>query len=132
MTKTIAVRLLFLGVVAAGLAGCGSSVDFVRMDPTLYEPKPKDFPIEIHDGSVMRPHVVIGVLTASQDMEASLGTLSTYDTVVMNLKKKAREVGGDALVEVRPLYDGANVKGAVTLSAKVVHYLEKKATVTAH
>jgi len=132
MTKTIAVRLLFLGVVAGGLAGCGSNVDFVRTDPTMFESKPKDAPVEIYDGTIIRPHIVIGVLTASQDMEASLGTLSTYDTVMARLKDRAREVGGDALVEVHPLYDGANVKGAVTLTAKVIRYMEKTTSVTAH
>ena len=131
MTKRIALPLLFLGVVAVGLAGCGSSVDFVRTDPTVYEPKPNNFMVEVTEGGMLHPHVVIGVLTASQNMEASLSSLSTYDTVLAKLQKRAREVGGDALIEVRPVYDGSKVKGEVTLTAKVVRYLEKKTSITA-
>ena len=126
MRTAILSRVFLLGLVAWALSGCGSNVDFVRVDPTEFPSRDSKAPVEIHRGKVLRPHIVIGVVTASQNMEATTGALSTYDDVVRQLKEKARKVGGDALVELRPVYsDGASLNSEVQFTAKVVKFLEK-------
>lgn len=124
---TLAVALL------TGLTGCGSSVDFVRMDPTVYPKKNSNDPVEVFQGSVVRPHVVIGVATASREMKATTGSVSSYDAALYELKALARELGGDALVGLKPVYtEDTSDKPKVELTAKVVKFLEKEATISAH
>ncbi|NNF07240.1 MAG: hypothetical protein HKN21_10810 [Candidatus Eisenbacteria bacterium] len=113
------------------LVGCGSNVEFIRTDPTKYESTPSTTQIEVFQGPIVKPHVVIGVVTAVQEMKATTGTLSTYDEALRVLRVKARSVGGHALAELKPVYsDNAHVEPKVELTAKVVRFLEKEASIS--
>ena len=119
-------------LVAAGvtLSSCGSNVKFVRQDMTEYPPKPANAPIEIHRGSVLEPHVVIGTMTAEKTIEASFSSESTYDEVLAWLKDQAREVGADALVGVSPVNEVGGLNTKLVLTATAIRYLEPSKTIT--
>ena len=70
--KKLAVRLVPAIALAVLVTACGSGVTFVRQDMTEYPPRPSDAVVEIHDNDVMKPHVVIGTLTASPGDEGLL------------------------------------------------------------
>ena len=122
-------RLVVLGLVILGLTACGSGVQFVRQDLTEYAPKAKDAELDVLDGGTMQPHVVIGTLTASKNMEASFNDESTYDNVMADLEKHARQVGADALINVRPLDEGGS-DAKVVITATAIRYLTERTTVT--
>lgn len=128
--KKIIVHAGSLAVLAALVAGCGSGVEFVRQDMTEYPSKPSNAVVEVHDSEIMRPHVVIGTLTAGREMEASYNSNSTYDQVLESLKSYARKVGADALMNVRPVGDAGTVSSRVELTAVAVRYLNQANTVT--
>jgi len=118
-----------LGLVILGLSACGSGVQFVRQDMTEYAPKPKDAKLDVLDGGTMQPHVVIGTLTASKDMDISFNGDSTYDKAMSDLEKHARKVGADALINVRPVnQEGTDAK--VVITAVAIRYLTERTTVT--
>ena len=100
--RSISMTLLLVAI-AAGLSACGSGVRFVRMDATEYPARDKYAPVEVFEGSVVTPHVVIGTLSARRNMDAAFNDRSTYDDLVASLKDYARKVGADALTEVKPL-----------------------------
>jgi hypothetical protein len=121
---------LLLGV-AATLSACGSGVKFVRMDATEFPPKDDSAKIEIFEGDITAPHIVIGTLTAKKDMDPTYNDQSTYDQVMETLKQEARKVGADALINVRPLTaEGGGLKSRVQVTATAVRYLEKTETIT--
>ena len=120
---------LLLAATAAGLSACGSGVRFVRMDATEYPARDKYAPVEVFEGSVVTPHVVIGTLSARRNMEAAFNDRSTYDDLVATLKDYARKVGADALTEVKPLStENGGMKSGLSITARVVRYLEPGAS----
>ncbi len=120
-----------LVLTAAALAGCGSGVRFVPMQESAqYTPKDRNAPIEIHEGSVLTPHVVIGKLSACKTMDAAFNDSSTYDQLLASLKDYARKVGADALIEVKPSADeGGGLKSQVRMDAVAVRYLTLESSV---
>ena len=128
--RSFACRLVVLGLVVFGLTACGSGVQFVRQDMTEYAPKAKDAEIDIRDGGTMHPHVVIGTLTASQEMKASFNGDSTYDKVMADLEKHARKVGADALINVHPVSENGDLEPKVVITATAIRYLTERSTVT--
>ena len=124
--------ILCLVLVAVGLSACGSGVKFVRVDPVEFPPKSDSAQIGIFDGAVSTPHIVIGTLTARKQMDAKFDDSSTYDELLVALKKHARKVGADALIEVRPVTsEGGGLKSNVEISAVAIRYLERQSTITA-
>ena len=125
--------LVLTAVLAATfLSACGSGVQFVRVEPTEFPPKDDAARVEIFDGPISTPHIVIGNLTARKDMNASFNDSSTYDELIRALKKHARKVGADALIKVRPVTtEGGGLKSKVEVSAVAVRYLERQSTITA-
>ena len=116
--------LVSLGVT---VASCGSKVQFVRLDETVYPPKEPDAPIDVLRGATLRPHAVIGTLTAHKDIEAS--SESSYDVTLGWLQDRARELGADALVELKTdTVDDPRPR--IVLTAVAVRYLEAVRTVT--
>jgi hypothetical protein len=114
--------------LAIALSACGSGVQFVRMDMTEYPPKDSDAVIEIHDGGVTRPHVVIGTLTAGQKMKTSFTDVSTRDQVLGSLTDYARKIGADALINVKPV-GGEDLSTRVEMSATAIRYLNPGKTI---
>jgi len=126
---TVGFRIALVGLVAMALSACGSGVQFVPQDLTKYPPKASDAKIEIHDRGVMRPHVVIGTMTASKEMKPSFSEDSTYDQIIADLKKHARKVGADALINVQP----ENSEDArVVISATAIRFFEQKRSITSN
>ena len=124
--------LLLASAALAALAGCGSSTEFVPADPTLtYDAKPSDAYIEVHRDNVIRPHVLVGVIHVNQDMSNTVGDASTYEVLVERLREKARQVGGDAVINVKPV-KGADMEmsDTIRLRAEVIRYLEHSATIS--
>ena len=127
--STVGFRIAMVVLVAAAVSACGSGVQFVPQDMMKYPPKPSDARIEIHDGGVMQPHVVIGTLTAGKEMKASFDDDSTYDQVISSLKKHARKVGADALINVRPV---KSEDARLVISAIAIRFFEQKRSVTSN
>ncbi len=124
-------RVALLIGIAAAISACGSGVKFVRMDATEFPAKDKSAQIEVFEGGISVPHIVIGTLFAKQDMDPSYNDRSTYDQVIKTLKDEARKVGADALIDVRPITaEGGGLKSRVQVTATAVRYLEKTTTVT--
>jgi uncharacterized protein YbjQ (UPF0145 family) len=120
---------LILAVLVAfgtGLSSCGSNVQFVRLDDTVYPPKDPDAAIEVYKASVATPHVVIGTLTTQKKIEAT--GKSSYDLALESLEDYARQVGADALVELKTdTVDEPSPR--IVLTATAVRYLEQAGTV---
>ena len=127
--RTVGFRFALVGLVALAVSACGSGVQFVPQDMTKYPPRPSDAMIEVYDGGVMRPHAVIGTLTAAKEMKASFGGDSTYDQVIGDLKKHARKVGADALIHVHPV---SSEDARVVISATAIRFFEQKRSVTSN
>jgi hypothetical protein len=124
--------LLLAGIALSMLAGCGSSTEFVPADPTLtYDAKPADAYIEVHKDDVIRPHVLVGVIHVNQDMSNTVGESSTYEVLIERLREKARQVGGDAVINVKPV-QGADLEmsDTIRLRADVIRYLEHSTTIS--
>jgi hypothetical protein len=120
---------LLLAAAAAGLSACGSSIQFVREDSYRYPARDQYAQVEVYQGSVMTPHVVIGTLSAHRTLDANFNDRSTYDDIVAQLKDYARKVGADALTEVHPVAtETGGMKSKISVTAKAVRYLEAGAT----
>ena len=133
MKRSFAVVPMVLAAVAVSLtlSACGSGVTFVRTDPTKFPPKPDGATIEIFEGEVTTPHVVIGTLYAKKNMDVHFDDSSTYDELLKTLKRHARKVGADALIQVQPhTSESGGMKSRVEMSAVAIRYLRKEATVT--
>lgn len=119
-----------LGLLAMSLlVGCGSGVQFIPEHDVTYPPRDNDATVELFTGSINRPHVVIGTLTAEERMKASFTDRSTYDSVVTSLKNKARELGADALINAHPLSDPKSSAGTkLAVMAQAVRYMEPEVT----
>ncbi len=127
-------RFAALAVAAAAfLTACGAGVQFIPVDGTQYPPKDRTAKVEVYEGSVIAPHVVIGTLTAKKSMDPSFDDHSTYDELMSDLKDYARKVGADALIEVRPVTDeGKGLKSQVQMTATAVRFLQKAETVSSN
>jgi len=75
--------------------GCAYT-DSVQFDSIVREPKPDDFPIEILDkDDIERAYKVIGYVNSSG------GEFNVDSYAINNLKKNARKMGGDALIDLK-------------------------------
>ena len=74
--RSIAIAVT-LAAVAAGLSACGSGVQFVRADSYEYPARDKEAAVEVFEGSVMTPHVVIGTLSARRTLDAGAKVVVT-------------------------------------------------------
>ena len=82
----LAICILFTGCVYVRSVPCDSS---------LRKPKPDDYQIEIVEaGDVNKPYKVIGFLDATAVKNRNV------ETVLYKLKKAAKKMGGDALIEL--------------------------------
>jgi hypothetical protein len=124
-------RWAALAAAASVLASCGSGVRFVRQDLTEYPAKPSDAAVEVHEGGVLTPHVVIGTFTAERGMKADYGDGSNLDRTLNDLRRAARGVGADALIHVRPVLSEKNMSRArIEITATAVRYLQPTISVT--
>lgn len=122
--KRVSGILLVLGVTV--LVGCGSQVQFVPVDATIYEPRSDDHHILVYTSAVHQPHVVLGSITVEKKLDASYGGSSSFDLMVLMLQEEARRVGGDALVNVHPVSTNEHMDTTVILRAQVIRYLDRQ------
>lgn len=129
MRHILRFSLILAGLVAlgTGLSSCGSNVNFVRLDETVYPPKSPDANVDVYKSSITRPHVVIGTLSTEKRIEPT--GESTYDVALRRLEDYARQVGADALVQLRTDTED-EPSPRILLSATAVRYLEPAGTVT--
>ena len=121
---------IILILFASALMGCGSTVQFVPVDTTVYEPRPESHVIKVHTSHIEQPHVLLGSVTVTKKMEAGFGGYSTYDIMIGMLKERAREVGGDGLLNIRPVDSEEQLDTTIVLTGQVVRYLEREQTIT--
>ncbi|MBW1754018.1 MAG: hypothetical protein JRF60_07965 [Deltaproteobacteria bacterium] len=82
----------------------------IRYETSARSPKPSDFPIEILDGTnIGKPYKVIGVV------EANAGKLHSPTDTINHLKREARAMGGDALLNIQHGSGGGMVVPAGTI-----------------
>lgn len=78
-----------------GACGCVNT-RCIRYETSARSPKPSDFPIEILDAAnIVKPYKVIGVV------EANAGKLHSPTDTINHLKRQARAMGGDALLNLQ-------------------------------
>lgn len=76
------------------LSGCAST-SRVQFDNIERQPKPDDYPMEILDkADINRSYKVIGYVHSSR------GYFNVDAHAIENLKKNARKLGGDALIDL--------------------------------
>jgi hypothetical protein len=84
------ILIIFLNLIVACV-----TTRIIRYETIYREPKPSNFPIDIYESSNLnRPYKVIGIVTANAGKWHS-----TQDTIEQ-LKKVAREMGGEALMDL--------------------------------
>jgi hypothetical protein len=103
MKKSIAsLVLLFLSLF---IWGCVTT-RIIPYETMVREPKPADYPMEVIDAaSNTRTYIVIAVV------EANAGKLHSVKDTLETIKKKARKLGGDALLD---LINGPQAGGYIT------------------
>lgn len=93
-------RVLLL-VALVVLAGCGPATRNVRLSPTTRDPAPEAVPIQLFSATVPRcPFEDIGIIS-SQGRDFTTGS-----AVLEGLRREARRLGGDAVVQVRFVGEG--------------------------
>lgn len=100
-TRRVSSGILMLAL----LTGCGPSVQLTKLSPTALAPRPEDYPIQIMREK--RPSCAFDELAIVNATRPN--TLVSMDAMVEALRKKAREVGGDAIIG---LSNEARVTGA--------------------
>lgn len=94
---------LALLIAAVVISGC-VTVRSIPYDTTARQPKPNDFPIPIlESNSTNRPYIVIGVV------QANAGKLHDPRDTLEQLRQAAREMGGDALMDLQQGSSGSTV-----------------------
>ncbi len=114
-TAVLIVGFLF----AIGLAGC-IRTNSLRMEASVRPAKSPSEPIEILEGSTLtRPYAVIGMVKARASRHRS------SEDVLEVLRSRAREMGGDALVDLQWGESGGRVaiptSGAIILTRRELY-----------
>jgi hypothetical protein len=96
-------------MTVAFLAGCATASQVVPLAVTEYAPRPADYPILLYSAAlptcafeeiaIIRAHKEVGFVSGG--------------AVVHALRRKARELGGDAVVRVSLLDDKGGLSGTV-------------------
>jgi len=105
MKKSTCVLLVCLLISA--LSGC-VSVKSIPYETTVRLPKPADYPIEIYESKdIRKPYKVIGIV------QANAGKRHSVADTMEKLRSQARQMGGDALVDLanRPIGAGIPTSG---------------------
>lgn len=83
-------------LVALFVAGCGPATDHVRLAPTPLEPSPETTAIALYSATLPRcPVDDVGLITSQPR------NFNSAATVLEGLRREARRLGGDAVVQVR-------------------------------
>jgi hypothetical protein len=90
---------MLVGIVIVGgiLFGCGYRVTEAMMSNQTYPPKPDSYQIPVYSTTPERPHIVIAQIYAFPRNPLDVSIWSA-DSAIEALKKRAKELGADALV----------------------------------
>lgn len=113
--------LLLCGLLGLPMAGCHSNIVYTAVDPTVLTPKPAAYDVQIEYGSVRRPHRVIGEVRVTRKITPNFGQTGAFDLAVEEMKVHARQVGGDAVVNLKAIdSQQGGAEGRLTLVGTVV------------
>jgi hypothetical protein len=91
--------LALLGMLAAA-SGCSTGPRMVWLTSERYPPRPSIYPIEVFAGRVQRPHREIALI---ESVAYDIDDVYTREAQLEQLQEKARELGADAVDNVRIL-----------------------------
>jgi hypothetical protein len=100
--KDIEMRSLLMSLLLVVL-GCSGGGEAIRTDPTVYPPKPDSYEMPVMEGTSERPYKEIGRV----EMEIEVGSQYRFEArpdkkqFLPELKKLGRELGADALIELK-------------------------------
>jgi len=96
-------------IAVAFLAGCATASQVVPLTASKYAPRPADYPILLYSAALPTcAFEEIAIVRAHKE----IGFVSR-DAVVDALRRKARELGGDALVRLSIVDDKGVLSGTV-------------------
>lgn len=118
--------LVLLCILTVILSGC-VSVKSIPYETTARQPKPDNYLIDIYDSKdVNRPYKVIGIV------QADAGKRHSVADTLEKLRSQARQMGGDALVDLTNQPIGIGVptsKGGTIYSGHVRELWQAKVIV---
>ncbi len=82
------------------LVGCSAQGNFIRTDPTGYPSKPESYDMPIMSDKPDKPYKEIGRVTVTKQATLTIEEVSE-DELIPELKLKGREIGADALIELK-------------------------------
>jgi len=129
-------KIIFSIVVLILLFGCASSVKIKKTYNESFPEKQRNFTIDLFYGEE-KPQKKYEKIA---DIELSWDLLLSWDDPWATLKKKARKLGGDAIIEVRTTstvsrykpagsYEVQDTPLAMEISGTVISYLRPAATI---
>ena len=121
MRRRLSVALPVLATLL--LTGCGGDATFVRTDPTVMTPKPSGYEMPFSYEPADRAHRVLGEIRVSSKIEPTYKETSTFDQVLLKMRRRAIRLGADAIVNLKTLdtQDGGR-HGKLTLVGTLVIY----------
>jgi len=108
--------------------GCQSTrVQSTYLGGDRFESRPTSHPIEILRGDPTRPFVTVARITAVARGNSYLGTVGDEEECIGKLKERARQLGGDAVIqfEVYMAPQGTVGAGNITAQGFVVRWVER-------
>jgi hypothetical protein len=105
------------------LAGCGMEAKYVSKDPTVLSPKPKGYDMPFSYETPARPHKILGEVMVSSTIKPNFRETSTFDQILAEMKKRAKKVGADAIVNLKTMDSQERSKrGKLTLVGTLIIY----------
>jgi len=118
---------MFVGIVIVGgmLFGCGYEVTQAMMSNQTYPPKLESYQIPVYSTPPERPYIAIAKIYAFPRNPVDVSIWSA-DGAIEALKKKAKELGADALVLKRVDMAPTGTRGQRGYSAEgyAIHWAE--------
>lgn len=103
------------------LAGCNSGLVYTAVDGTVLTPKPSGYEVAVAYQIPRRPYRTLGEVRVTREIKPGFGKTGAFDQAVDEMKRQARKVGADAVVDVRALDGSKNAEsGRLTLVGTVV------------
>ena len=108
-------KAFFVPLILILFSGC-VNVRSIPYENKLREPKPESYEIEIVDvKDIYRPYKIIGLV------DANAGKRHNTQDVMQKLKNAAKQMGGDALIELQnqPIGGGLPIQGGTMYSGHI-------------
>jgi len=106
------------------LSGCGPEVKYAQVDPTVLTPKPEGYDVPFSYEVPARAHKVLGEIRVSSKIKPDFNSTSTFDQVMNEMKKQARKIGADAIVDLKTVDSSNSQEGKLTMLGTFIIYTE--------